>query len=421
MWESLQGDLLIILVVICLSLSASQTFADITINQHLGYDSNPFRFNKKLKVESDLYSSNSLDLFWSGDSHWFCKVNIKNQDYKKESRADTTTALIQAGYQRSFSLGEYGKNKHRVKLSLSGKSYDKTAVSLFSGKILESNGIPIPDRYDYERWTPRIDFRFKVNKKHNILLNLKHQKQNNPDFDSLEVSNLDYRQDSIDSTWLYRPNRSLRYSTFLNYSHREYRQRLAADKLGKDIQGRKLTYDSLNVGLKTRYRLSKKITFNATLDLSQRFDNGKDYYNKKVVTTSFGVDYKPIKDGVIRAVIRYQDTSFDREVKQNPQISELDEEFDEEFDEEQDEESGGDFDDEYDDEYDDEVSDEPSSGQTPDTLGWQLSLNYTQTLVKVTTTSIGWYTGMTYYDFDSKTRSYKYDRLVMETGFKIRF
>ncbi len=368
---------IVMLAATCLAIQPAQ--AKISLDAGLGYDDNPLRLNPSLNPGSDSFWRTEIASKLAWDSGIFINAKLDKTSFSDDDRADSFSTSLQIGYSTKF-----GDNKHRMKLSLSRRSLDKTYVSRRTGQLFTRSGQPAGDRYDYVRWTPRFEYSYRLNKQHRVEVDLQYREQAYEDYTSLGLSNLDFRQLSMQLGWRYRPNKQWQFSPYLEILEREHDDRRAKDSSGKNIAGSNLQYSYRAIGLNARYKLGKNARLKLKTSFGKREDNASGYYD--TFGQSHSLEWEREFGGGSELSLRakYTDLDYERSMLTGNGTIEDD-------------------------------------AETPSTKGWHYRVSYSMPVFEINGSKAYWYTEVNLYDISAELATYQFDRSRVESGLRIRF
>lgn len=377
------------LILSCLGLFAGTANAEVKLSLSTGIDTNPYRFSEAFKDDVALYFDNRLKYTYENDSGFFAGINLHSLSHND--------AFDAANKKRhSFNLGyRYKFNKqHELKGMFRQGEYNKTYISRNTGQLAMVNGVSIADRYDFGWSDIKLDYNFKLNKKHKLYAGVDFQKKNYVDFTELGISDLDYDQLSIIGGWRFKPNKTVSTRLEFRSRTRDYVNKPNRDANGlipvvvpdpnngegDQVDPSLLSYDYQRIIGSAKFKINDNHKLDVSLMSESRTDGFEGYYDTD--NTRYNIEWHWQLD---------EESAIVNEIKNRVSESVTDlseEEQEEEF-------SGFDFD------------------------GIVYTLSYLFDIWEQKDTKIDGYVSLIHSDYDAGQPSYIYDRQQIEIGVNI--
>lgn len=367
-----------LVTVALLTLVATQARAvDISVKAGVGVDANPHRLADSFDPQQQSYLYNSYRVKTDSRSNWILEAGGANWYFQDLETADASNFRLFGGYKDKLL-----DNKLAYTVGLKYQQSDRTYVSRFSGDVYQTKGQSAADRYDSSRFTPSIDLRYRLSKQHYLLFDWEYKTVGYEDYTTLGLSNLDYNQWQSQAGWLFRVDKNTRHQLTGKFRSREYDNKLARGLDGKTIEGLNSVYDYVGAEYKLRHKFNDNLRFSLTADMLIRSDNAEGYYDTRSTSIRADIRHQFSENWYYSLSAGYRSLDYDRDTAAA---------------------STGEVDDEL-----------------PNNRGFNLRAHFEGTLFKLDTVSTNLYLTSNYYQYDSDTAAYQYDRYKLETGIRIR-
>ncbi len=283
---------------------------EISLSIMLGSDSNPYKFADQYTVQASQYMN--LDLKgkvyfskrWSSILQWQARQYQQNDDWADKEKS-------------SVGLQYKGRSKKRPSaFEVRLEQQDKTYVSRLSGGLSSYSGESLDDRYDYTQ------LNLKWQKQYNLTRNLaweyevKFKQKNYQDFDSLNITDLDYRILTLGNMFEYKINKRQKDEFSVDVSYRFYTHREKVDISGADIANTQLGYIDAALTYEHTLKTSKRHKLAMGLTYEKRVDNGSGYYDNQKAKIEFRSRYRLLGKGSLTTSYQFSDFAYDRESNQ---------------------------------------------------------------------------------------------------------
>ncbi|MEO0369630.1 MAG: hypothetical protein AAF197_12745, partial [Pseudomonadota bacterium] len=311
-----------------------------------------------------------------GQEHFYFGAEINSYEYIDADDADYRVLEVDTGFKGKL------QNKHRWRLGVDLRDSDKTYVSRFSAQPFTFRGQDASDRYDYERLQPYAKLDWKLSADTELELELAWRDQDYTDLTNLGLTNLSYQQWMLEASLEHDLSDKLVVSTFAEYRDREFDQRLAEDANGNDLPNTNSSYQYASVGFGLKYEFNDSTKISAKISYLDRSDNGGGFYEYDDFKASLWLRHKGNSKDKWTLYLLYGDLEYSRDIAINDPSFE-------------------------------------ANDEAPSRDGLSATLEYERELTTLWGGELNWYTSLRFYDYSSPNPVYTYDRLKIETGFKL--
>ena len=357
-------------------LPVAHADTDISVKTHMGYDTNPYRFNDQFTIEDSSYFAYELKAKHEIGKTIRVKAQLESQVYDdKATHGDNQTISAQVRYQT-------GQKRRPKGIEFKYKQFDKTYVSRLQGGTDTYSGVPLDDRYDYEQMGLTGFATFKVKKRVYNEIELDWLNKDYEDFDQLSITDYDYHSVKLSNTLTHKIRRGEYQDAAIIYESRMFTNREQKDLKGDEIVNTDMVFNYLTLAYDYNYERHKKVDLGLSVSYKIREDNGSGYYNSSWLTLGLDSTFELTKATKLELVYQYKDFAFDRE----PQLDNTG----------SDDEFGSDTKHEY-------------------------QLKSKTRLPKWVGKRAYWDVNYTYLTAESNYSKYTYDRHTLETGLKVVF
>lgn len=306
-------------ISILLPITQVQADTDISLKTHMGYDSNPYRFNEQFTIKDSSYFAYELKAKHEIDKNLRIKAELENQIYGDNAEhGDNQSISAQVRYQT-------GKKRKPKGIEFNYKQFDKTYVSRLQGSTDTYSGVPLDDRYDFEQMSLSGFSTFKLKKRLYNEVELKWMNKDYEDFDQISITDYDYQSFIFSNTLSHSIRRGQSQAFDLSYETRLFKNREQKDLQGNEVANTDMVFNYINLGYEYSYERIKGLDLGLNASYKIREDNGSGYYNSQWITVSLDSKIKLSKTTKLEIAYKYKDFSYDRE----PQLDNTgnDEEF----------------------------------------------------------------------------------------------
>lgn len=354
----------------------AHTYAvSLEVSSALGVDDNPFRLSDNFSIESASYASSFMRVKLGETLGVGADLRLRDIRFDDLESAESRDMQARVNFNQRFL-----DKKLYLRSYIDYRDYDKTYVSRFSGETYEVNDNDASDRYDYGAWRMLLEGRYRLAKSHYVIAGTRYQARDFEDYDSLGISNLDYKQASINLGWRYQPNRQWRVELRSEFTAREYDAKVARDFNGNRIDGSILEYDYRRLEVRLRYRPSKQLTASFNTSFTDRSDNGGGYYDTDTRRSSARLSWAPNDKNSFTASLAYGDIAYERGTS---------------------------------------ATDLESEAETPSTEGWRARASYNRLLWEDDDYRVFWQSDWSWFRDSAEQDVYAYSRQKLETGLKL--
>ena len=275
---------------------------EVSLQSTPGFDSNPLRLNEDLLPEGAMFSENRLTLDHKIGDALSIKFRAQATSFEEKLRDANRESLSSR-----FIYRIDPSKSSTVKFSGSMGLSDKTYVSRSTGQIAQFSGQDIGDRYDYNWQGLELDYRFRLNKIHRFDVEVILQSRDYHDYTNLGLSNRDYTQFELASSWRYKITKEWTVKNSFEYQFRDYLDREALDLGGNSIANSQLAYQYQGVSSELIWKVTKEHRVFAKFSYIDKSDNASGYYDTESLRFNAEWVWSPNKTDKIRVRWRYSD------------------------------------------------------------------------------------------------------------------
>lgn len=301
-------------LLVGLSSVALAKATELDLKAAVGYDSNVFRLNDDLvDAEGGMFADIDADFSANAavGSQWTLGADL-------DAAARLYESSVNDGNESQYRLRMRGERKPATpqgasfEWELSHTLRDATYVSRSTGKVAESGGVKIGDRFDSGKseLVVRMDQPF-TGHLHGLLDAHVEEKDYRKDYENLGLNRLDYLAYGLTPGIAYR-TKTQELKVTLPMSLRRYRDRRANDSTGVEIAGSDLEYRYLGVDTRYEYELTSVYTLWAAASYEERSDNEDGFDDSNTAEVSLGWVAKPQKRTRYGLEVRWSDRHYDR-------------------------------------------------------------------------------------------------------------
>lgn len=299
----------IIAPVLLLLVSQPVMAVDVKLNMATGLDTNPFTLSDEFSPDSAFFVDAKVIAKHRAENGLGVKASWQERVYEGgESDADNRTVSLAGDIKRNT---EIGNTKISYWARIKYSDYDKTYVSHLTGKVGESGGESLADRYDWNAWDTNAGISFEVNNEIDLDLSVDFRDRDYEDYQALGQSNLDYDHWSLKGRVTYSPDKENRLRASYRYREREYNNRLGKDLTGNDVAGSNLEYEYHLVNISWRHKFDKLQSMTLSAAYEMRDDNVSGYYDQTNKKVQISYANKLSKTHRVNAKLAYKDYSYD--------------------------------------------------------------------------------------------------------------
>ena len=283
---------------------------EISITTMLGTDSNPYKFSEQYSITTSQY----LDLNVKGkvylSKRWSSQLQLQTRQYQQnDDWADKQKAGIALQYK-----GRSKKNPSAFEIRLDQQ--DKTYVSRLNGGLSTYSGESLDDRYDYTQLKLKWQKQYKLSRSLAWQYETQFKQKNYQDFDSLNITDLDYRTLTLGNVFGHKINKRQKDEFSFDLSYRLYTHREQVDIKGGDIANTQLGYVDAALAYQYTLKTSKRHKLAMTLAYDKRVDNGSGYYDSHRAKIEFRSRYRVGGKGSLITSYQFSDFAYERESNQ---------------------------------------------------------------------------------------------------------
>jgi len=296
--------------------SQEQTKAEIKLSSSMAYDSNPFRFSKRLKPSGSEYIETKIRASYDLNQSFSFEAKLDDKRYGSDTdEANSIKYTLGTAFVNRF---KFLDRKSRFRSKLRWGQFDKTYVSRSTGEIAQWSNEEIGDRYDYSYWESKNDLSWKYNKQTRLIMNLDHYDKNYQDFSDATISDLDYSETSLGFTWGHKFNKQHKLKAKIEHTLRSYDDYRAHDKGGVDVAGSDLEYRTWMARLTYSAKLGNSWRLSAISQIAERKDNAVGYDDSTKTIVRLGVDYHVSPVSVLKVSVMHTKNDYSsRAAEQN--------------------------------------------------------------------------------------------------------
>lgn len=256
---------------------------DLELDILTGLDSNPNKLTNTLDLDNGGYGMERIEF-----SHmpirtgYYYQLEVRSDIYKTgeettyESNAEHFNGKAELGF-KWRPKGKYGRSRYKWEINHNTK--DSVFVDRSTGDVPVVNGVAIGERFD-AKWSG-FDFSstIPISEDADFIFNLDFKNKEYESYEELGLSNLNYKQADLDIGFEKEIWKKVYLKTLIGYSKRIYEDRRAREKNKTLIPDTDLEYTYLEAINAIEYRFAKRWKFEIGLDVDQRQDNEKGYYD----------------------------------------------------------------------------------------------------------------------------------------------
>ena len=291
------------------TLATTHVHADtnISLKTHMGYDSNPYRFNDQFTIESSSFFAYELKAKHEIGKHVRIKAELDSQIYNDNaSHGDNQSISTQVRYQT-------GKKRRPKGIEFNYKQFDKTYVSRLQGGTDTYSGVPLDDRYDFEQMSVSGFTTLKLKKRLYNEMKFKWIDKDYEDFNQIAITDYDYQSFIVKNTLSHTIRKGQYQAFILGYESRLFKNREQKDLQGNEIANTDMVFQYLNLAYQHKYEKIKGVDLGFNLAYKVRNDNGSGYYDSKWMTLGMDSQFKLSKNTKLELAYSFKDFSYDRE------------------------------------------------------------------------------------------------------------
>ncbi|MGH1469708.1 MAG: hypothetical protein ACRBCS_00835 [Cellvibrionaceae bacterium] len=271
-------------LVFMLSLSSATVVAhDFELDAVIGLDSNPNKLTSDLDLDNGGYGMSRFEFsHMPTRTGYYYQLEARTDIYKTgeettvESNSEDFTGKVELGY-KWRPKNKHGRSKYKWELNYNEK--DSIFVDRSSGDVPVFNGTPVGERFDAS-W---VGFDFSgtipISNEAEFIFNVDFKNKEYESYEEIGLSNLNYKQANLDIGFEKEIWSKVFLKTMIGYSKRQYEDRRAREKNKALIPDTDLEYTYLEAVNAIEYRFAKRWKFEIGLDIDQRQDNEKGYYD----------------------------------------------------------------------------------------------------------------------------------------------
>ena len=225
------------------TLATTHVHADtnISLKTHMGYDSNPYRFNDQFTIESSSFFAYELKAKHEIGKHVRIKAELDSQIYNDNaSHGDNQSISTQVRYQT-------GKKRRPKGIEFNYKQFDKTYVSRLQGGTDTYSGVPLDDRYDFEQMSVSGFTTLKLKKRLYNEMKFKWIDKDYEDFNQIAITDYDYQSFIVKNTLSHTIRKGQYQAFILGYESRLFKNREQKDLQGDEIANTDMVFQYLNL------------------------------------------------------------------------------------------------------------------------------------------------------------------------------
>lgn len=289
-------------------LAAHTNAGELTIKVQPGYDSNPLRLNQKFNPDGAGFLDSRLKGKLRLGDTLYLQGDFRGRKYA-EGFDDADNYKAQAGIGMRTNLGWPVKKSHLI-LELNTGVRDKTYVSRLSGKVGRSDDQSTADRYDYQFIELNSDWKIRWNKTHRTTFSFDLEQRDYEDFSHLKLSNFDYQKASVGANWRYSFLKKSSLTTSIKNILQQFDDRRERDRSGESLEGTDLGYNSWQLKLRYKHKLSSQWQVSASGIYDLRQDSGAGYYDRDRTKLTTSLTFRPGKHARLEAQIAYSQDNY---------------------------------------------------------------------------------------------------------------
>ncbi len=284
---------------------------EVSITTMLGTDSNPYKFADQYPIENSQY----LDLDVKGkvyfSKRWSSQLQLHERQYQQSNDwANKQKASVALQYK-----GRSKKNPSAFETRF--EQQDKTYVSRLNGGLSSYSGESLDDRYDYTQLTLKWQKQYRLSKTLAWQYLSQFKQKNYEDFDSLNITNLDYRIVTLGNVFEHKINKRQKDEFSLELSYRRFTHREQVDINGADMANTQLGYIDAALAYEHTLKTSKRHKLAMTLSYEKRKDNGSGYYDNRKGKIELQSRYRVGGKGSLITSYQFSDFAYDRDSNQS--------------------------------------------------------------------------------------------------------
>jgi hypothetical protein len=287
----IHGSLLALAVVGCAN-AANATELAVEVNAGAGQDSNPYRLSTNVTSGgfAELDGGMNVENKMSDELALFVSMDADTRQYAGDAGdASDWRSRIEGGIDLKRRLA--GKNRMTLKLGARADAKRGTYVSRITGLIGTAGGVPIPDRFNFNRLALFEKFDYYINRDIQLSLDIEYRDKNYvEDYAALGIDRYDNAELIVQPQVEYEFNDAWQIQVSTEFRNRTYDDRRVVDALGVPVAGTDREYDYQKYGANLRWKLSDDKEFKFAYDFGTRRDNGVGYLDYD--SNDFSIRYK---------------------------------------------------------------------------------------------------------------------------------
>ncbi|MGI1678508.1 MAG: hypothetical protein K6L75_07255 [Cellvibrionaceae bacterium] len=256
---------------------------DFELDVAVGLDSNPNKLTKTLDLDNGGYGLGRIEFsHMPTRTGYYYQLEGRSDIYKtgEETTVESNSEHLNGKAELGFKWrpkNKYGRSKYKWEINYNTK--DSIFVDRSSGDVPIFNGEPVGERFDAV-W---VGFDFSgtipISEEAEFIFNLDFKNKEYESYEDIGLSNLNYKQVNLDVGFEKEIWSKVFLKTMIGYSKRVYEDRRAREKNKTLIPDTDLEYSYLEAINAIEYRFAKRWKFEIGLDVDQRQDNEKGYYD----------------------------------------------------------------------------------------------------------------------------------------------